>query len=119
MKKIEHVDDRREHRYEVEGEVVLKVLFTRSDDVLEVRGRLRNVGSGGLYVETDQEVPPGALADLDLRLEGRPLANTLGLIRWIKPGKGAGVEFFYATEEERVALESYLSDWLKTRRKKS
>ncbi|HVY61283.1 MAG TPA: hypothetical protein VHF22_06495, partial [Planctomycetota bacterium] len=60
-------------------------------------------------------VPVGALADLNLRLEGGPLANTLGLIRYVRKGEGAGLEFFYATDEERDALEGYLTAWRKKR----
>ncbi|GIW72168.1 MAG: hypothetical protein KatS3mg102_1710 [Planctomycetota bacterium] len=108
-------DDRQEERYEVEGEVTLKVLMTRSEDVRSVRARLKNVGIGGLYVETDAEIPVGTLADLDLRLEGRPLANTLGLVRWLRPGQGLGIEFFYSTEEERDALRAYLEGWVRER----
>jgi hypothetical protein len=109
------LDDRTNARYAVDGEVTLKVLMTKSDDVRSIRARVRDVGIGGLYVETDAEIPPGALADLDLRLDGRPLANTLGLVRWLRPGKGAGIEFFYATEEERDALRSYLEGWMRER----
>lgn len=108
-------DDRRFERYEVDGEVDLRVLLTRSDDVREVKARLKNAGPGGLFVETKDEVPVGALADLNLRLEGGSLANTLGLIRYVRPGEGCGIEFFYATDEERLALESYLKNWRKAR----
>jgi hypothetical protein len=109
-------DDRRFERFEVDGEVELKVILTRSTDVMEVKARLKNAGTGGLFVETKDDVPVGALADLNLRLEGGPLANTLGLIRYVKKGEGAGIEFFYATDEERDALERYLDAWGKRRR---
>ena len=111
------VNERRFDRWEVDGEVDLRVIFTRSDDVKEVKARLINAGPGGLYVETKDELPAGALADLDIHLEGANLANTMGLIRWRKPGEGAGIEFFYATEEERDALTAYIDGWLSGRRK--
>lgn len=114
---INSIDDRRFERYDVDGEVELKVLFTKSHDVKAVKARLKNAGTGGLFVETKEEIPPGALTDLNLRLDGKPLANTLGIVRWYRAGEGAGIEFFYATEEERDALESYLLDWLKGRKK--
>jgi hypothetical protein len=118
-KPVDPKDDRRETRYEVEGEVELKVLFMRSEEMKEVRARLRNFGPGGIYAETEEDIPPGALAELNLKLEGRPLANTMGLVRWLRPGKGVGIEFFYSTDEEREALESYLSEWLATRRERN
>jgi hypothetical protein len=108
-------EDRRKVRHEVQGEVQVRVLFTKTANLKEVRARLRNFGTGGIYVETSEEIPPGALADLDLKLEGRPLANTLGLVRWYRPGEGVGIEFLYGTDEERDALEAYLDEWLKTR----
>jgi len=116
MVAFEPREDRTFDRFEVDGEVVLKVLYTRSSDVKEVRARLKNAGTGGLFIETKEEIPEGALADLDLRLEGAPLANTLGLIRWHKPGEGVGIEFFYATDEERDALQEYLACWGKRRK---
>jgi hypothetical protein len=119
MANVNPKDDRRETRYEVEGEVELKLLQMRSDEIKAVKARLRNFGPGGIYVETEEDVPPGALAELNLCLEGRPLANTMGLVRWLQPGKGLGIEFFYSTAEERDALEAYLADWLKTRRERN
>ena len=110
------VNERRFERYEVDGEVDLRVLFTRSPDVKEVKARLINAGNGGLFVETGEELPAGAIADLNIHLEGAELANTMGLVRWLKPGKGAGIEFFYATEEERDALVEYLTGWLQRKR---
>jgi hypothetical protein len=117
--RVPPLDDRRATRFEVDGEVRLKVFFTRTDDVREISARLKNVSPGGIFVETTEEIPPGVLADLDLRLEGAPLANTLGLVRWWKPGEGVGIEFFYATEEERDALDALLADWVRRRRARS
>ena len=108
-------DDRRNERFEVDGDVTLKVLMTRTDDVREVRARLVNAGAGGLFVRTDSDVPVGALAELDIQLDGRPLANTLGLVSWHQPGEGAGIEFFYTTDEERDAIVRYLEQWQRAR----
>lgn len=110
------VNERRFERFDVNGEVDLRVLFTRSPDVKEVKAKLVNAGPGGLYVETREELPPGAIADLNIHLDGADLANTMGLVRWLRPGQGAGIEFFYATEEERDALMTYLNGWLSRRK---
>ena len=112
---FENREDRRFDRYDADGEVDLRVILTSSDDVRELKARLRNASTGGLYVETRDEVPVGALADLKLRLEGSSQASTLGLIRHVRPGEGCGIEFFYATEEERDALDSHLTSWRKAR----
>lgn len=108
-------DDRRHVRHDASGVVDLRIILTHAPDVRQVRARLRNAGRGGLYVETAEEIPPGVLADLDIRLEGEALANTLGLVRWCKPGDGVGIEFFYATDDEKVALEARIDDWLARR----
>ncbi|MHC4393290.1 MAG: PilZ domain-containing protein [Planctomycetota bacterium] len=110
---VRSLDERREERLEVNGEVDLKIYLTRADaaEVREVKGRLVNVSDGGLYIETDEtDLPLGALTDLRISLEGQ-LADTVGLIRWLEPGKGAGIEFFYSTDEERDALRDYLRRW--------
>ena len=110
-------DQRHAERIDVDGDIRLRVYLTRRDDVQEVRAHLVNVSAGGLCIDrTDADLPLGALADLELWLEGAPLANTLALIRWIKPGRAAGLEFFYATDEERTAFLYYLELW---RRKRS
>jgi len=105
------IDDRNTNRFEVRGDVTLKVLMTKTEDIQEVQARLINAGPGGLYIETADTLPEGALATLDIRLEGGSLANTLGLIKWVTPGKGGGIEFFYSTEEERDALLASLESW--------
>ena len=110
---VRSLDERREERVPVSGEVDLKIYLTRADaaEVREVKGRLVNVSDGGLYIETDEaDLPLGALTDLKITLEGE-LADTVGLIRWLEPGKGAGIEFFYSTDEERDALRDYLRRW--------
>lgn len=102
---------RRSRRFEVEGDVHVKVLFTKSNDLKSVKAKLKNAGLGGLFIETKDLFEEGALADLSMELADGSLANTLGLIRWIKPGKGIGIEFFYGSEEERDALERYIAAW--------
>ncbi|RME03306.1 MAG: hypothetical protein D6805_06995 [Planctomycetota bacterium] len=94
---------RESQRYDFDGEVRVKILFTPSDNLKEVEARIGNVSSGGLFIRTDEEFEEGALADLDFKLPDKLPANTLGLIKWVKPG-GIGIEFFYATEEEKNAI---------------
>lgn len=108
-------DGRESERFEVDGDVTLRVYLTRTDDVCEVHATLVNAGMGGLLIRTDAasgELPVGALADLEIQLDGAPLQHVLGLVRWVDDGrKDAGIEFFYSTDEERDALEYSLRDW--------
>lgn len=105
-------DDRRVNRIDIDAPVLLKVFMTQTDDVQTVRGRLRDIGLGGLYVETETELPEGALADLDLELAGKKMESAVGLVRWYKPGVGAGIEFFYTTDEERDEVETVVAEWI-------
>ena len=43
---------RRSRRFEVEGDVHVKVLFTKSNDLKSVKAKLKNAGLGGLFIET-------------------------------------------------------------------
>ena len=112
---MKRLDDRHEPRREADGEVRLRFLFTKNEDVEELRGELKDVSPGGLCVDPEGPVEVGALAELDLRLTGEPLKHTLGLVRWVDPDRGVGIEFFYGTDEEKRALEEYLSRWLEAR----
>lgn len=113
MRSQRRFDLRRSERVDVGGDVTLRVYLTRTDDVREVEAKLVNAGVGGLYVRAeDCDLPLGALTDLEIRLDGTLLAATLGLVRWVDPdGHGAGLEFFYSTDEERDALRLYLLEW--------
>lgn len=98
-------------RIEIEGEVELKILFTRSDELKEVRGQLANISDGGVFVETKDPIEEGALADLKFKLEGqgRHASNPLGLVRWVENGKGVGIEFFYGSEQEKEEIKAALA----------
>lgn len=112
MALVKQYDTRGGERFDVQGEVTLRVYLTRTNDVREVRARLVNLGVGGLYVEAlDNTLPIGALADLEIQLDGCLATTTLGLVRWYENGKGAGIEFFYSTDADRDALHHYLLEW--------
>lgn len=98
------IDKRESQRYEFQGDVKIKILFTPSESLKEVEGKIVNVSAGGLFIKTNEEFEEGALADLGFKLPDNLPANTLGLIKWTKPKEGIGIEFFYATEEEKQAI---------------
>ncbi|RME81548.1 MAG: hypothetical protein D6785_08870 [Planctomycetota bacterium] len=98
------IEKRETTRYEFEGEVKIKILFTPSENLKEVEAKIGNVSAGGLFIKTDEPFEEGALADLAFKLPDKLPANTLGLIKWAKPNEGIGIEFFYATEEEKQAI---------------
>ena len=98
-------------RIEIEGEVELKILFTRSDELKEVHGQLSNISDGGVYIQTKDPIEEGALADLKFKIDGpgRKTNNPLGLVRWVENGKGVGIEFFYGSEQEKEEIKAALT----------
>lgn len=98
------INKREAERFEFEGNVRVKILFTPSEELKEVEAKIGNVSAGGLYIKTDEPLEEGALADLGFKLPDNLPANTLGLVKWSRPGKGVGIEFFYATEEEKKSI---------------
>lgn len=110
MDEADRPDQRASARYRLGGDVRLRLYPMRAEgDVCEVEAELLDAGRGGLRARAaGPELPLGALADLEIGDASEPEASTLSLVRWTEPGGMVGLEFFYATEEDRVALEHYL-----------
>ncbi|MBI4575444.1 MAG: PilZ domain-containing protein [Planctomycetes bacterium] len=105
---------RENERVEISGEVDIKILFTRSEQLREIKAQMKNISAGGLFAQTGEPVEEGALADLRFSV-GEPAAgaNPLGLVKWVEEGKGLGIEFFYGSEEEKEEIKSALRRLLK------
>ncbi|MCX5744054.1 MAG: TIGR02266 family protein [Proteobacteria bacterium] len=58
-----------------------------------------NLSRGGLFLETDEDVPTGSVIDLDLRVPGSEMLNLSGVVTWRRPSDspdgppGLGIEF--------------------------
>ena len=106
--------DRRRHpRHDLQ----LVVQLSSGERTFELTSE--NVSLGGIFLVTDGEpLPLGETVQLDVVLpgvnHGRDKRISLdGVVLYLVPGKGAGVEFMWWTEEEkerREQLSAYLSE---------
>ena len=61
-----------------------------------IKGTVKNISQGGVFLETNLPFKAGDLIELDLMIGSDPSAKTFRcIIRWVKKGepKGIGVEF--------------------------
>ncbi|MER3427041.1 MAG: hypothetical protein C4334_02905 [Pyrinomonas sp.] len=64
----------------------------------------RDIGVGGLYMNTQTVLPEGTMLTLRLPLGEEPLIIR-GRVVYSNPGRGVGVEFDGLTDEQRARLE--------------
>ncbi len=68
----------------------------------------KDISPGGLYMNTQAEIPEGSLLTLRLPLAGRDVVCNAEVI-YSNPGRGVGVNFQGLTEEDRATLERELA----------
>lgn len=95
--------ERRAHpRFPLRAPAVLRTIQASGRATEVRRAVIANVGNGGIRVRTTHPIPEGTLTDFTFRLPGRTHpTRLLGLVRWSRPRRGAGIEFFYSTDVER------------------
>ena len=72
-------------------------------------GRSVNISRGGLFIATDPVPPFGARVRLHITLPGVPEECDMGcIVRWSKPGEGAGLQFEMLRPIEVWALNKLL-----------
>lgn len=67
----------------------------------------QDISPGGLYMNTQAEIPEGSLLTLRLPLAGRDVVCN-GEVVYINPGRGVGVTFQGLSEQDRAHIESAL-----------
>ena len=97
-------DERR--RYE-RSRLIIDVYFNGAD-LTGVAGT-KDISPGGLYMNTQAELPEGAVLTLRIPLAGRDIVCN-GEVVYSNPGRGVGVNFQGLSEEDRAHLESALKD---------
>ena len=95
-------DERR--RYE-RSRLIIDVYFNGAD-LTGIAGT-KDISPGGLYMNTQAEIPEGSVLTLRLPLEGRDVVCN-GEVVYINPGRGVGVTFQGLSEADRAHLESAL-----------
>jgi hypothetical protein len=67
----------------------------------------QDISPGGLYMNTQADIPEGSLLTLRLPLAGRDVVCN-GEVVYSNPGRGVGVTFQGLSAEDRAHLESAL-----------
>ncbi len=96
-------DERR--RYE-RSRLIIDVFFDGAD--LTGVASTKDISPGGLYMNTQAEMPEGALLTLRLPLEDRDIVCNAEVV-YSNPGRGVGVRFHGLSDEDRARLESALA----------
>jgi hypothetical protein len=68
----------------------------------------KDISLGGLYMNTQAELPEGALLTLRLRLSDEQQVIVNAEVVYSNPGRGVGVRFHGLTEKDRELMEREL-----------
>jgi hypothetical protein len=96
-------EDRR--RYERQR-LIIDVYFDGTD--LTGVASTADISPGGLYMNTQADIPEGAALTLRLPLEGRDVVCNAEVV-FSNPGRGVGVTFQGLSDQDRAHLEGALS----------
>ena len=97
-------EERRQHE---RARLIIDVFFN-GDDLTGIAST-KDISPGGLYMNTQAEIPEGALLTLRLPLEGRDVVCN-GEVVYSNPGRGVGVTFQGLSDEDRAHLERALKN---------
>jgi hypothetical protein len=97
------MDERR--RFE-RSRLIIDVYFDGAD-LTGVAGT-KDISPGGLYMNTQAEIPEGSVLMLRIPLEGRDIVCN-GEVVYSNPGRGVGVNFQGLSDEDRALLERTLA----------
>jgi hypothetical protein len=96
-------DERR--RYE-RSRLIIDVFFDGAD--LTGVASSTDISPGGLYMNTQAELPEGAVLTLRIPFEGRDVVCN-GEVVYSNPGRGVGVNFQGLSDEDRAHIERALA----------
>jgi hypothetical protein len=96
-------DERR--RYE-RSRLIIDVYFNGAD-LTGVAGT-KDISPGGLYMNTQAEIPEGSVLTLRIPLAGRDIVCN-GEVVYSNAGRGVGVNFQGLSDEDRAHLERTLA----------
>ena len=95
----EPTEERRRHE---RSRLIIDVFFN-GEDMTGVAGT-KDISPGGLYMNTQAELPEDSVLTLRLPLGGRDVVCN-GEVVYSNPGRGVGVNFQGLSEEDRAHLE--------------
>ena len=96
-------DERRRHE---RSRLIIDVFFDGAD--LTGVASTKDISPGGLYMNTQAELPEGAVLTLRIPVEGRDVVCN-GEVVYSNPGVGVGVTFQGLSEEDRAHVTRALA----------
>jgi hypothetical protein len=97
-------DERR--RFE-RSRLIIDVFFDGED--LTGVASTQDISPGGLYMNTQAEIPEGAVLTLRVPVEGHDVVCN-GEVVYSNPGRGVGVNFQGLSDEDRAHIERALAN---------
>ena len=95
-------DERRQYE---RSRLIVDVFFEGAD--LTGVASTKDISPGGLYMNTQAELPEGSVLTLRIPLEGRDVVCN-GEVIYSNPGRGVGVTFQGLSQEDRAHLDAAL-----------
>jgi hypothetical protein len=95
-------EERRRHE---RSRLIIDVFFN-GDDLTGVAST-KDISPGGLYMNTQAEIPEGSVLTLRIPVEGHDVVCN-GEVVYSNPGRGVGVTFQGLSDEDRAHLEEAL-----------
>ena len=92
-------EEPREERRRYERSRLIIDVFFNGDDLTGIAGT-KDISAGGLYMNTQAEIPEGAVLTLRIPLEGHDIVCN-GEVVYSNPGVGVGVTFQGLSDEDR------------------
>ncbi len=95
-----------ERRQNERARLIIDVFFDGAD--LTGVASTKDISAGGLYMNSQTDIPEGALLTLRIPLAGKDVICN-GEVVYSNPGRGVGVRFHGITEADQSALENELA----------
>jgi CRP/FNR family cyclic AMP-dependent transcriptional regulator len=93
----------------------IRISFKKANDF--IKAYIANLGSGGLFINTEKFLPVGSFLNLEFNLpDSSKVILTQGKVAWTRPKDsstqkippGMGIEFIKMSPEDKQALDNYL-----------
>ena len=96
-------DERRRHN---RTRLIIEVFFNGAD--LTGVASTKDISVGGLYMNTQAELPEGAALTLRIPIDGERIVVSAEVV-YSNPGRGVGVRFHDLSEKDRGLIERLLA----------
>jgi len=105
MNYVNSESPREERRQFERSRIIIDVFYDGAD--LTGVASTKDISPGGLYMNTQAELPEGSVLTLRVPLDGHDIICN-GEVVYSNPGRGVGVTFQGLSQEDRARLEEAL-----------